>query len=590
MTAVAPASTSSAPAANTNPATGKPYVTVQNAVVQGETPGTVGTEQNVSDGQSHATEYQAPSSSSAPASASSNQGSSPLLVTSNASRTNYATNVTNLNSALNRVSAGTNGGGTSVVDYLKSTGMPSDFASRATLAKQNGIPDYVGSAAQNLQLMSTLQTAANGKPGGAPAPTDPAAAPAPTDGGAGTDTTGAGAAAQAGVNPDGSTTNPDGTVTAADGSSTDPNDVTAGLPPAVASAFKDILSEQEQNIETAHQTLDSLRSTIGNDPAAVQAANAIEQQYAPLIKAMQDKNQVVLGSYTANAARSGSLQYANDMETTFMSDEMDNASSRIADLVSKEQELILKSNTAYQAADVKAFDAAQKELDTVTKSKSDTLAKLLTATNNQVKTVQAQQKIDAAAKKQQLTSDVTLSSKTAAGLVQAVQESGITDPAQIDAYIQDMATKNGITNPDILKSAYVTAQQTAQKAALSAENTQSEINKRATTGSGKASTKGSGVDGGYSYSAGDVGTYTSFLNKGGKAPNGTTYAGRGADGYVDPGAYGAALTDWVAQGGTPTGFAKKFPVKGNVNPSAYAQLPAAVQPTTKAPTSSQYKV
>lgn len=46
---------------------------------------------------------------------------------------------------------------TSVVDYLKSTGKDSSYASRSKLAAQYGITGYSGSASQNLQLMSFLQ-------------------------------------------------------------------------------------------------------------------------------------------------------------------------------------------------------------------------------------------------------------------------------------------------------------------------------------------------------------------------------------------------------------------------------------------------
>lgn len=48
--------------------------------------------------------------------------------------------------------------GPSVVDYLNSVGKPSDFATRAELAKQNGIANYTGTAAQNTQLLNTLRT------------------------------------------------------------------------------------------------------------------------------------------------------------------------------------------------------------------------------------------------------------------------------------------------------------------------------------------------------------------------------------------------------------------------------------------------
>jgi len=72
------------------------------------------------------------------------------------------------------------------------------------------------------------------------------------------------------------------------------------------------------------------------------------------------------------------------------------------------------------------------------------------------------------------------------------------------------------------------------------------------------------------------------MNKGGVAPDGTRFNGRGSDGFVDPGTYMAAYQDWIKNNGTPVGFAKKFPVATNVNPTSIPSLPAALQPRAKA--------
>ena len=48
--------------------------------------------------------------------------------------------------------------GVSIVDYLKSVGQPSDFASRKIFAQQQGISNYTGSAQQNTQLLNTLKS------------------------------------------------------------------------------------------------------------------------------------------------------------------------------------------------------------------------------------------------------------------------------------------------------------------------------------------------------------------------------------------------------------------------------------------------
>lgn len=75
--------------------------------------------------------------------------------------------------------------GTSIVDYLKSVGQASDYATRKTLATSKGISNYSGTAEQNTQLLNMLRTPA---PAPAPAPVyapvikspAPATAPAPT--------------------------------------------------------------------------------------------------------------------------------------------------------------------------------------------------------------------------------------------------------------------------------------------------------------------------------------------------------------------------------------------------------------------------
>jgi hypothetical protein len=57
--------------------------------------------------------------------------------------------------------------GSSIVDYLKSIGQPSDFASRTKLATQYGITNYTGTAEQNTRLLSILrgETTPTGAPG-----------------------------------------------------------------------------------------------------------------------------------------------------------------------------------------------------------------------------------------------------------------------------------------------------------------------------------------------------------------------------------------------------------------------------------------
>lgn len=69
--------------------------------------------------------------------------------------------------------------GVSIVDYLRSTGQPTDYASRATLAASKGIQGYVGSAQQNTQLLNMLRGGATGAPIAQPTATPQGTSPAP---------------------------------------------------------------------------------------------------------------------------------------------------------------------------------------------------------------------------------------------------------------------------------------------------------------------------------------------------------------------------------------------------------------------------
>jgi hypothetical protein len=515
------------------------------------------------------------------------------IVTSNQSRVQYANNVNDLNDAISH--AGTTG--VSIVDYLNKSGMPSDYNSRAALAANNGITGYTGTAVQNLQLLNILQnggpagnngnanptntnptntsttnpTSTTSTSGSATGTTTPVTAPDPSATGG----------EQGVVGSDGNITYPDGTVTDSSGNVITQGDPTYGLPPALASEYKATLAEQDQAIQNAQETLTQASNSMSDDPAAAAALAQVQSQYGILISNMQTKNQQVLGKAGAEAAAFGGL---GAMPTTFMSDEMDAASTRLAGILNDENEALLKSSTAYQAADVKAFNDAQTALNTAQNDKKATLATLLSATQKEVTQQQAQQKIDAANTKAALASDVTMSAKIAAGMVVSLQEAGITDPAQIASYVQAMATANGIQNADILAGALATAQAAATKANVTNAHTNAETVHTEGEGSGTTTKVKGGTDGTYTYTPADLTTYSTLLTKGGTI-NGQKYNGQGSDSYYDPGAYTAVFNDWIKNGGTAAGFLKKYPIK-NVNPASYSELPAAIQP--KSSSSSSY--
>lgn len=416
-----------------------------------------------------------------------------LIVTSGASRSNYNDNVNTLQKATSNITPSN----PSVVDYLTQNNMPSDYNSRAALAVKYGIQGYTGSAAQNGQLLTMVQKGNNGST----TTTDETVKTPSATGGDTTDTKKVPIYNDE-INhaPDqiaSSTDQGDGTtiVTYKDGQtqvikgglykdgsgpttgSTDGKD-TSGIDPVLKKQYDEALAGLDDGITQAKANLEAAKANLANDPAAQAAVDAIMKKYDQQIELMKKKNTALIGSYKTNAARSGSLQYANDMYSSFLSEEQDKASQRVTDLITEETQLVLKTQQAYKDGNIKALAQATKDYETANKEKIAAIDKLLTATDKMVKQQQAEEKAQIAKDKQAITDDIRVSTAIGKTLADTIIKSGVTDPKQIDEYVIAMAEKSGITNPDILRSAVLKAQGDAAKADLSAQNTKSIITNR----------------------------------------------------------------------------------------------------------------
>lgn len=366
-------------------------------------------------------------STTTPTPDSTTAGTPSLIVTSGASRNDYSNNTNTLQAATSNISSTTSD--PSVVNYLNKNNLPSDYGSRATLAKQNGINNYTGTAEQNTQLLGMLEKGTS-------------------DSGGGTTTTPAKPGKE-----DSADTSSDGMVPY-----TDDNGTTHRIDPTVKNAFDTSLSQLDTQIADAKSNLQSALSTMQNDPAAASAIGLIMQKYDQQIQAMKDKNRMVLGQAVVGGARTGMLQYANEMETNFMSEEQDKASKRVTDLITLETNMVLKAQAAYKKGDISAFSTATKALETATKDKTDAINKLLSASDKVVKEKQAETKQILQQQKQETSDNIRLSTAIAKTVAESIKGSGITDKKKIKDYITSMATANGITNPTILESAVVKAQ------------------------------------------------------------------------------------------------------------------------------------
>jgi hypothetical protein len=475
---------------------------------------------------------------------------SPLLVTSASSRATYADNVSKMNASVANI-AGSN---TQAYNFVDSSGKVQTVQASSPEEALNKAPNIDPTSGVSLAKENT-GTPAVGANGAA--------------------ATGGATSKTAATQTDGSVDNGDGTITTVDG---------ARIDSSLKKLYDNNITLLDDGIATAKANLARTAATMGNNPAAAAAIAQIMAKFDQQIGLMKEQNRQLMGGNITNAARGGALQYANEMTGNFLSDEQGRAMQRVTDLQTQEADLILKTQESYKKGDVAAFDAASKALDAANSDKLKAISDLMKQTDTIVKEKQNQQKIAQNTAKQQITDDIRLSTNLATTVAEAIAASGITDEKKKRAYIEAMAEKNGITNADILQSAVIKADQANTKAELGLANTRSIIAKRGQTGTKKTSGGAKAkTDGSYSYTTSDVGTYSNFLNKGGTAPDGTAYNGRGKDdGFVDPGAYSAAFNDWVSNGGTPKGFAKEFPVKNYVNPASYTAIPAVLKPATKA--------
>lgn len=370
-------------------------------------------------------------------------------------------------------------------------------------------------------------------------------------------------------NPDGSTTNTNGSTTTKsdDGGSvtTDPNDGTTSttdadgntsvttsdgsvLDPSLKKQFDDNIAALSDAADNAKTVLDQAAATLADDPAAQNAAENIKSQYDVLINQMKAKNQILLGSINTNSARSGMLQYANDMDSNFKSVEFDASVQRIADLVQQENNAVSKSNAAFKSGDVTAFDNATKAYQATLKDKQKAILDLNAAINTVVKQNAADIKAAQTAKTAQLTSDIKTATSVAAVMADTIAQSGITDEDQIDEYIQKMADANGITNPNILKSALVTAQGKNTTTDLTNTRKQQVIDK-AKNPTGKN-------------------TPTTFkISQGIAKVTPQMESVKGDDGFIDPNQWVAARKNWETLGGSAASFKSNF--IQYLNPASY---------------------
>lgn len=245
--------------------------------------------------------------------------------------------------------------------------------------------------------------------------------------------------------------------------------------PALKEHYSAALANLDTQAQQAQSNIDSIGARSMNDPAVMNAVNLIKEKYGKQIELIKARSKQAMGkSSTAVAAFGGLGQMSQD----FLDDQQTKWDGEVSSAQSRMDSLIFQAQAAYQTQNFKDLQAAMDSMDKVNKEKLDALGKLLDASDKAMTREQNQQRIDLTSARDAITHDATISSKMSAGIAANIKASGITDEKQIRGYVDSIAKQYGISNPDLLYSQVVAAQQDADKNDLSAQNIQSEMTSR----------------------------------------------------------------------------------------------------------------
>ena len=462
------------------------------------------------------------------------------IVTSGASRTNYANNVNSLNTANNNIR--TVQAGQTASGIAASLGMTPEqflkinpnFAAMGNAGDFNGLSGLIKAG----QTYNTVDQ--TGKTG--------------ADTGNANNKTGSTTSTGTGTDVGNTTSKPVNTVTNSDGSFTDTNadgsatirysdgnsyNLPAGLDPMTAKLATDNIRSLEKNAQSVKANMDAATATLANDPAAQQAAAQIKAQYDTLIQQMKDKNAMLQGSYAKTNARSGMLQYANEMNTNFNSMELDKANQRVADLVQKENDAIAKSNAAYQSGDVKALDAAQKEYQATLNDKQKSIMDFAKLVSDQVKANDAEAKQATIDNRNAMLDSMKEATYNATDVATTIEGMSANKANQ---YIQQFAEQNGI-DPTHLISAVTVAQAKLKKDNLANARTEQLLG--GSTKPTVAEKKASVID-----------NYTNAFIPGATLKDGTPIVDD--NGFITPSAFKKAIAEAPSKGLNRAEFIKEF--------------------------------
>lgn len=228
----------------------------------------------------------------------------------------------------------------SIVDYLSSKGQPSTFNARAELAKNSGISNYTGTAAQNAQLLGILQNA--------PVKKEPTVAEI--------------AIRNVGTTPTTTPTNTLTTTTTTGSQNLDAYNL------AQKSTFDDIEQAHSNFIQ---QMADATAGKLNaNEQAQV---DLINQQFESLRQQQIVANKNNESASTQIGIASGRQRYAPDVQLGIIQGVINTGIAKLTDVTNKQIQTVLSYKQAVQDRNYKVAESLWKEEQDYTKEKQSHL-------------------------------------------------------------------------------------------------------------------------------------------------------------------------------------------------------------------------
>lgn len=387
-----------------------------------------------------------------------------LLVTSNASRNEFATNQNTMQKAEASLASRTPAGSTEnsytpVLNYLASQGQAGSMENIKLLASKYGMT-YTGSDEDNAKLAGFIKTVPSNEPSQPKNPTAGTREAVYSKPDAEGKIVGENNGLLGYKNSDGTYVDANGnpatydeatgsmTATGASAGGTSTSDPLAGfranssLDPVLMKQYTDAIGNLDAGIANAKKALEEATAALTDDPSANAAIQQIMQKYDKQIELMKNKNTILMGSHKRNAARSGMAQYANDMSEDFLSMEQDKATQRITDLITEETTMVLKAKEAFKSGRLEEFAKATKAYEDANKDKIKAINDLLKATNDQVKLLQAEEKADAQNEKSRMATSIKNLEVSSPAL--AKEFASLTDPKDQKDFIDHFAESFGL--------------------------------------------------------------------------------------------------------------------------------------------------